>query len=79
MDELLFKIVQFKENIIKQINETGLPAIMLKPIFKDIIEQLEKLEIEQNNQVKNNKLIQERQLQIEELQKEIQELKGGKE
>ena len=79
MDELLFKIIELKENVIKQINESELPAIMLKPIFKDITEQLEKLEVEQNNQIKNNKLIQERQLQIEELQKEIKELKGGKE
>lgn len=79
MDELLFKIIQFKESIIKQINETELPAIMLKPIFQDILEQLKQLEIEQSNQIKNNKLVQERQTQIEELQKEIQELKGGKE
>ena len=79
MDELLFKIIELKENVIKQINESELPAIMLKPIFQDILEQLKQLEIEQNNQVKNNKLIQERQLQIEELQKEIKELKGGTE
>lgn len=78
MDELLFKIIELKENVIKQINETELPAIMLKPIFQDILEQLKQLEIEQNNQVKSNKLIQEKQLQIEELQKEIKELKGGK-
>ena len=79
MDELLFKIIELKENVIRQINESELPAIMLKPIFKDITEQLEKLEVEQNNQIKNNKLSQERQKQIEELQKEIQELKGGTE
>ena len=78
MNEFLYKIIELKENVIKQINETKLPAIMLKPIFQDILEQLKQLEIEQNNQIKNNKLIQERQLQIEELQKEIKELKGGK-
>lgn len=78
MDELLLKIIELKENVIQQINASELPAIMLKPIFQDILEQLKQLEIEQSNQVKNNKLIQERQLQIEELQKEIQELKGGK-
>jgi hypothetical protein len=78
MNELLYKIIELKENIIKQINESELPAIMLKPIFQDILEQLKQLEIEQSNQIKNNKLVQERQKQIEELQKEIQELKGGK-
>ena len=78
MNEFLYKIIELKENIIKQINQTELPAIMLKPIFQDILEQLKQLEIEQNNQVKNNKLVQERQLKIEELQKEIKELKGGK-
>ena len=78
MDELLFKTIELKENIIKQINETGLPAIILKPIFQDILEQLKQLEIEQNNQIKSNKSIQEKQIQIEQLQKEIKELKGGK-
>lgn len=79
MNELLFKIIDLKENIIKQINASELPALMLKSIFKDIIEQLERLEDEQSNQIKNNKAIQEQQAQIEELQKEIQELKGGTE
>ena len=78
MNELLYKIIELKENIIKQINETELPAIMLKPIFQDILEQLKQLEIEQSNQIKNNKLVQEQQAQIEELQKGIKELKGGK-
>ena len=78
MNELLFKIIDLKENIIKQINASELPALMLKSIFKDIIEQLERLEEEQSNQIKNNKAIQEQQKQTETLQKEIQELKGGK-
>ena len=79
MENVIFKAIELKENVIKQINESELPAIMLKPIFQDILEQLKQLEIEQSNQIKNNKLVQERQLQIEELQKEIKELKGGKE
>lgn len=78
MENIIFKAIELKENIINQINASELPAIMLKPIFQDILEQLKQLELEQNNQVKSNKLIQERQLQIEELQKEIKELKGGK-
>ena len=79
MENVIFKAIELKENVIKQINESELPAIMLKPIFQDILEQLKQLEIEQSNQIKNNKLVQDRQLQIEELQKEIKELKGGTE
>lgn len=79
MDEIVLKIITLKEKIIGEINTSDLPAIMLKPIFEDIVEQLKKIELEQSSQVKSDKSIQEKQKQIEELQKQIEELKGGKE
>ena len=50
MEELIIKEREFKEKLVKLVNESKLPAIILKPIFKEIFEQITVLEQEQYDQ-----------------------------
>jgi len=54
MEELIIKERELRENIVQEINNSGLPAFILKPIFKEIYEQLNSLEIQQYNTAKQN-------------------------
>lgn len=47
MEELILKERETREKIVQTINESGLPAIMLRSIFKDVLEQLNILEQQQ--------------------------------
>ena len=55
MDELILKERDIREKIVELINNSGLPAVMLKPIFKEMYEQICKIEEEQYNIALKNK------------------------
>lgn len=55
MEELILKNEEFKEKIVQDINESQLPAFILKPIIKDIYEQIITLEKKQCMEAKNNR------------------------
>ena len=55
MEELILKERELKENIVKEINNSNLPAFILKSIFKDFLEQLNNIEVQQYEQAKANK------------------------
>ena len=50
MDELILKEVEYREKITDLTNEIGLPAFIIKPIIKDLFEQLSNLEQQQYQQ-----------------------------
>lgn len=50
MDELILKEVEYREKITNLTNEIGLPAFIIKPIIKDLFEQLTNLEQQQYQQ-----------------------------
>ena len=47
MNEIILKEREVKEKIVEIINGSELPALILKSMIKDILEQLEKLEQQQ--------------------------------
>lgn len=47
MEELILKQIEFKEKLVELLNTCGLPAFVLKPIIKDVYEQLNILEQQQ--------------------------------
>ena len=47
MEEVIVKNMEFKQKLAGLINESGLPAFILKPTFKEIFEQLNVLEQQQ--------------------------------
>lgn len=47
MEEVIVKNMEFKQKLAGLINESGLPAFILKPTFKEIYEQLNMLEQQQ--------------------------------
>ena len=49
MEELIIKEKEFREKIAELINNSDIPAIMIKPIVKELYEQLNILEIQQYN------------------------------
>lgn len=55
MDELIIKEREFKENLVKLINESGLPMFMIKPTLKEMFEQVSILEQQQYEQACANK------------------------
>lgn len=69
MDELILKEREVKEKIIGIVNESGLPAVMLKPIIKDIYDQLNNIEEQQYKQA----LISQKSKEINEANKEKKE------
>ena len=75
MDELILKEREVKEKIIGIVNESGLPAFILKPIIKDIYDQLNSIEEQQYKQA----LISQKSKEInEENKKKKEEKKEGK-
>lgn len=54
MDEIILSERKAREDIVKVINECGLPAFILKPIFKEILEQINIMVEEQYNQAIQN-------------------------
>lgn len=54
MEEIILKERQVREQIVKTINDSKLPAFILKPIFKDFYDQLNNLEAQQYNMAKEN-------------------------
>ena len=58
MEEIILKKREFEENLVNLINESNLPAFVLKPIVKDLLEQLNILEqrqFEQAQKIKQEK------------------------
>lgn len=67
MDELILKERETREKVVELINNSGLPAVMLKPIFKEMYDQISNIEVQQYNQALANKE-----------EKEKKSKKGGK-
>lgn len=55
MEEVILLKREFEENLVKLINDSKLPAFILKPIVKDLLEQLNLLEQQQFEQAKKIK------------------------
>lgn len=55
MEEIILRERELRENIVQEINNSNLPAFIIKPIFKDMLMQLEQLEAQQYEQAKANK------------------------
>lgn len=58
MEEVILMKKEFEENLVELINESKLPAFILKPIIKDLFEQLNMLEqqqLEQAQKIKEEK------------------------
>ena len=55
MEELILKERETREKIVELINSSGLPAIILKPIIKEMYDQISDAEIQQYNQALANK------------------------
>ena len=51
MEDLIIKQRELKENLIKLINEANLPAFIIKPIIKELFEQLNLLEEQQYQEI----------------------------
>ena len=47
MEELIVKEREFKEKLVQVINESQLPAFVIKPILKEMFEQVSVLEQQQ--------------------------------
>ena len=54
MDELILKEREIKEKIVDIINGSGIPALVLKPMIRDLFEQLNNLEEQQYQEAKIN-------------------------
>lgn len=58
MEEIILKKKEFEEKLVELINKSELPAFILKPIIKDLFEQLNMLEqqqLEQAQKIKEEK------------------------
>ncbi len=55
MEDLIIKEREFKEKIIEVINNSNLPAFIIKPTLKELLGQVELLEQEQYNQALKTK------------------------
>lgn len=55
MEEIILQKKEFEEKIVKLINEANLPAFILKPIMKDLLEQLNVIEQQQLELAQKNK------------------------
>lgn len=55
MEEVILLKREFEENLVKLINDSKLPAFILKPIIKDLLEQLNLLEQQQFEQAQKIK------------------------
>lgn len=63
MEELIIKERQFREDLADVVNNSNLPAFIIKPIVKDLFEQLSMLEQQQYEMaqefIKKNKEVKE--------------------
>ena len=50
MEEIIIKKREFEEKIVQTINESKLPAFIIKPIIKELYEQINTLEQQQYEQ-----------------------------
>ena len=66
MDELILKERETREKVVELINNSGLPAVMLKPIFKEMYDQISNAEVQQYNQALANKEEKEKKSKKEE-------------
>lgn len=71
MNELILKERKFKEDMVNVINNAGLPAFMLKPFIKELLEQLDVLEQKQYEEAKKEE--EEKQKKEQEESKEEEE------
>ncbi len=55
MEELILKEREFKEKIVEVINNSGLPAFVVKPTLKELLGQVELLEQQQYQQALKEK------------------------
>lgn len=55
MEEVILKEREVREKVVEIINNSGLPAFMLKPIIKDLYDQLEVVEQQQYAEALKNK------------------------
>lgn len=55
MEDIIIKERETRENIVQVINQSNLPAFILKPILKDMLEQIERLEQQQYEIAMQNK------------------------
>lgn len=55
MEDIILKERSFKENIVQVVNNSELPAFIVKPILKDLFEQVSLLEQQQYEQAKKIK------------------------
>ena len=82
MEELILKEAEYREKISQITNEMGLPAFILKPVVKELYEQLCNIEKQQYNQAleiqqqkAQEKAQQEAQENTQEVAQEIQQEK----
>lgn len=55
MDEIILNERKFKEELVQLINSSNLHALILKPIFKELLEQIQIQEQIEYEQAKRNK------------------------
>lgn len=55
MEELILKEREVREKLVELVNNSQLPALVLKPMFKEILDQLNIIEETQYNQAKQLK------------------------
>lgn len=65
MEDIIIKERETRENIVKAINESNLPAFILKPILRDMLEQIERLEQQQYEIAMQNKSKEEKEKEEE--------------
>ena len=70
MEELILKEREFKEKIIEVINNSNLPAFIIKPVLKDLFEQVNTLEQQQYEKALEIKEKQNKKEKLEEVQNE---------
>lgn len=68
MEVLILKEREVREKIVEIINNSKLPAIIIKPILIDLLNQVNSLVEQQYNEALKKQ---------EQMKKEIEELKGG--
>ena len=59
MEELILKEREFKENIVQVVNNSKLPAFIIKPILKDLFEQVNVLEEQQYRKAIENNTVEQ--------------------
>lgn len=65
MDELILKENKFKEDIVAVVNNSELPAFIMKPILKELFERVCLLEQQQYQQAKESTFMQNEEKESE--------------